>query len=977
VITPRRTRLIRVPDLHVFRNVIVDVASGFSRTAVIVPTRGARVELQSWLSRCGVGADDAAIVTRDELYEVLHGRLRDAPRRLTAFERDAMAQAAAAEAAGEYPDLPFQIRPGLVAEILRFYDHLRRQAQHAKRFEELIVDAIGDGESDSGARRMLQQTRFLAAVFAGYERRVRESGAADEHLLRERVIAEPLTRPLEQVVVTVPDWIADPAGLFVADFDMLARMPDVAALDLVATEGVLGSGFHERVHSWWPGLEEIEGTAIAGTRPRLRPMLVVPDAGNPQQMWFVHRDREEELIAVADRLKDATPETLDRVAVVFKAPLPYLYLARDAFGEAKISYRTTESLPLATEPTVAALDLVLDAVETRFARVPLVALLRSPHFVFEPQNSQSPQNSFTNSAGSAVDDAGTADFAALDRTLSAKRYLGGLARLETLATEEGTAGVAAAVQAALAAARALVPLIDPSPASQHLSRLRAFLTEHFKPSATADGDRARGGADVCDGAREQQARDAVLGILTGLITAHRSHHDPEWGIEELAAGVRRWVGEETFAAPANGGLHLIDDQAARYNEFEDVSIVGLVENEWPERPRRNIFYPPALLKALGWPSEKDRRAASDARFLDLIASATSRVALSTFTLEDEALVTRSLQLDEVHRAMLSTLSTAEVVSAAASQDLQSAGAWSELRAHRLPPEDPRFHGSIGPFDGRAWSVSALETYLSCPFKFYAQHVLRLEEEPEDEEVMDPRRQGEFVHGVFETFFREWSEAGHGAITAANLEGARAVFRTVVEAALLRLNEGEAGLERTRLLGSPAAAGLGEAVFRMEAERDVPVVERLLEHRLTGDLRIATAEGERVVTIRGKVDRIDLLADGTFRLIDYKLGWPPDRGRALQLPIYGLWAQQNFAGRHGRTWTLGEAAYLAFKGPRRVVPLFSKPDQRDEVLASAQQRLADAIDAIAGGSFPPSPTDVFLCESCSFAAVCRKDYVGDV
>ena len=51
---------------------------------------------------------------------------------------------------------------------------------------------------------------------------------------------------------------------------------------------------------------------------------------------------------------------------------------------------------------------------------------------------------------------------------------------------------------------------------------------------------------------------------------------------------------------------LLDDQAARYGDFDDLSIVGVVDQEWPERSRRNIFYPPALLKALGWPSEKDR-----------------------------------------------------------------------------------------------------------------------------------------------------------------------------------------------------------------------------------------------------------------------------------------------------------------------------------------------------------------------------------
>jgi RecB family exonuclease len=121
--------------------------------------------------------------------------------------------------------------------------------------------------------------------------------------------------------------------------------------------------------------------------------------------------------------------------------------------------------------------------------------------------------------------------------------------------------------------------------------------------------------------------------------------------------------------------------------------------------------------------------------------------------------------------------------------------------------------------------------------------------------------------------------------------------------------------------------------------------------------------------------VDLLDDGTFRLIDYKLGWPPDRSRALQLPIYSVCAEQKLAGRHGRQWKLGEAMYLAFKGPKRVVPLFT--NNRDEVLEKAQQRLADTVDAISRGEFPPTPDDVFLCETCSFAAVCRKDYVGDV
>src|SRR5207247_5185685 len=131
------------------------------------------------------------------------------------------------------------------------------------------------------------------------------------------------------------------------------------------------------------------------------------------------------------------------------------------------------------------------------------------------------------------------------------------------------------------------------------------------------------------------------------------------------------------------------------------------------------------------------------------------------------------------------------------------------------------------------------------------------------------------------------------------------------------------------------ARLGAAVLRMEAERPIAVVERLLERRLEGEFSIATADGPRTIALRGKADRVDLLEDGTFRLIDYKLGWPPNRGRALQLPIYSLCAEQRLAGR-GTNWTLAEAAYLAFKGPKRVVPLFS-PGDRDRVLLDSQQR----------------------------------------
>ena len=936
-----------------------------------------------------------ALATREEFYEALHARLDSPPRRLTAYDRDVMVQSSARDASIVLNVIPSlstlslpngsrdggsRLRPGLVAEMLRFYDQLRRQARNVARFEELLDESLSrDSEHDRGAERMLAQARFLAETFRRYERRVEAGGACDEHGLREFLCTHPSSNPIREVVVTLGDWIGDPSGLYLADFELLTKLPGVEAVDIVATTGMLESGFHQRIHEWLPGIEEVEGDAA----PAVRPVLAVPSA-DPDRPVFVHRDREEELIAVARRLKAEGVDrpSLDRVAVVFKRPLPYLYLAREVFGTAGLPYQAFDALPLAAEPFAAALDLVLEFVESDFTRRSMVALLRSPHFAFRDGDRP----------------IGRDEIAMLDRELSEQRYLGGLERLQDVSSHEpwdpALAGLVRlkadpteatdampALHAARTAANMLAPLASAAPASSQFRCLIGFLDSYEAPIED-------------DASRLRRGRAAVRDVLAALAAAHAAHDDPPMAIAEMAASVRRWIEERTLV-PESGrtGVQFVDDQAARYGDFDEIAVVGLIEGEWPERPKRNIFYPASLLASLGWPTEKDRRGAAEAWFLELLQSPVQRVSVSTVSLDDEALVEASTFVDEIPRAKLpvtviqkkgvffETASAKKTPNPFSEEEHEAVDpdsvAWISMRAARSSPDADAFHGETGPLAQKTWSVSALETYLGCPFKFFAQYVVRLEEEPEDEEVMDPRTQGQFVHEVFEAFFRRWQDEGHQAIMPDTIDNARTLFREVVEAFLVRLSDAEAALERTRLLGSPAAAGLGEAVFRMEAERSVPVVARLLEHRLKDEFAFETAAGPRRMPVNGKADRIDLLADGTFRVIDYKLGWPPNRARALQLPIYGWCAEQSLKGYLGRQWTLGEAAYLAFKGPKRVVGLFSSADERARVLTSAQQRFADTVDAINAGHFPPAPDDVYRCETCTYAAVCRKDYVGDV
>ena len=247
--------------------------------------------------------------------------------------------------------------------MLRFYDQLRRQSQQVERFEELIDEALGRDDVDRAAARMRTQTRFLAEAFREYERRVRDSGGCDEHTLRERLMAEPASIPVRHVIVTVPDWIADADGLYSADFDLLTRMPGLEALDIVSTERVLGSGFHERLHNWWPGLEESEAGARASrSRPTSRHAAgraaggAVVDAARSRR--GAGRDRAAAESRPPERRGGAARSHRGRVQAAAAVPVP----RGRSLRRGRHSVPASDALPLAAEPTAAALDLVLDAV---------------------------------------------------------------------------------------------------------------------------------------------------------------------------------------------------------------------------------------------------------------------------------------------------------------------------------------------------------------------------------------------------------------------------------------------------------------------------------------------------------------------------------------------------------------------------------------------------------------------------------------
>lgn len=948
--------------------------------AVLVPSRGAAEALRRTLENLLLSdATPAAtlpdLITRSELYETLHRRAQSIPRPLSDFEREVIFRRAALDAVAQGTPAPFRLRPGLIASILAFYDELRRRDKTIAAFERLMIGSLEpSADIDRGADRLLRLTRFLTAAFTLFEAAIGKTNAVDEHGLRALLVApEAATDPAyRHIVVTVPDQAADPSGLWLADYDLLARMPGLERLDVIATENVLASGFHQRIHDVLPGIEESRWGA-----PAPPPVLAAPEsATGDAQLWSVSRDREEELAAIARSIKSGDPRDLERTAIVFQRPLPYLYLARQVFPEARIQYQALDSLPLAAEPFAAALDLVLSFVSSEGTRGALIELLRCAHWSFAASGARlSPS-----------------EIAAADTLLRDVKYVGGWDRLRSLAAEAEQSSTASrggrsslwtraapALAAAASAAAELRDLVDAPLASAQIAALQAFITAHERlPSAT----------DEWFG-RHLRARAAILAALESLIEAYRLHDDQQLPLAELAGTLRRWIESQTFS-PRTGaeGVSLLDAAAAQYADVDELHVVGLVDSDWPDRGRRNIFYPPSLLAQLGWPVDADRLSAARSRFHDLIRLPRTRVAVSLFTLEDDAIVPASAFVEELesvglpverapegHPVRVFTHQALAEEPLAASALVGEPLEWLALRASRSPALEAAFHGAAGAREPGVYAVSRVERYLECPFKYFAAHVLKLPEERDEESGLSAQERGQFLHGVFEQFFTRWQAEGNGTVTTANIADALTMFEEVAESQLAGLPESDRAVERTHLLGSAAAAGLAERAFTFEIEQGGEVIERLLEHELEGEFVFAGEAGPRKVRLRAKADRIDLLADGTLRLIDYKLGKAPKASRALQLPVYGVCAEQALDGRHGRSWTLSKAGYVAFREKNPFVELGGSSSIA-EAVASGQERFLAAIDGIERGDFPPDPDEPFRCTWCGYASVCRKDYVGD-
>jgi RecB family exonuclease len=768
----------------------------------------------------------------------------------------------------------------------------------------------------------------------------------------------------DELVIAVADHPADPAGLWPADFDLAGRLSAVSSLQIVLTDEAHDAGFRERLERQLPGIEERRWPTV----PR-DPVIQVP--GGASGSVYVSRDREEELRDVARRIRadaaDGRPS--GPIAIVFHRTLPYLYLAQHVLTDARIPYQTFDALPLAVEPYAALLDLALTLARTGGTTDASIDLIQSPllNVVVD---------------GEPV---GPADAMALEHVLNERRVTGAALVYPAEVAAAGASGMRGvdlegARRAAVALhrfAEELEPYRTATTSSAQVRTVEAFLRRHERAAVSDDvGDRRR------------RARAAVLSVLMELGRALERHDDRPRSPDALTALIHHAIEKRTFIAQQQqrAGVHLLDAAAAKCGEFDRTFLVGLVESEWSDRPRRSVLYSSALLKALGWPQEADQTQAQQAAFADMLALPRLSVRLSAFQLEGDAMVGVSPLVELARRRPSEEESLSPVGPLFPDERLTSGQrpadmdpgqeAWWTWRHDRPPLSDPAFSGFVGPTAGNAYRVSRVDRYVTCPFKYFAESVLRL---PEDRRVtsgLTPLERGTLLHGLFERFYRDWQAQGRGAIEPHTIDEAVELFAGITREALSSLPAADRVLEEMRILGSLVTRGVAERVFELELATRDRVSRRLLEVDLNGEFSFPVSHGldRRTILIRGKADRIDVLADGSLRVVDYKLGRMPDVDRSVQVAVYAYCARQQLEAREGGHHPVSSAAYLAFGDDRRLESrIGGSGESAEAAVTNRAQMFAAAVARIEAGAFPAQPLSTLECQWCGYAGVCRKEY----
>ena len=337
---------------------------------------------------------------------------------------------------------------------------------------------------------------------------------------------------------------------------------------------------------------------------------------------------------------------------------------------------------------------------------------------------------------------------------------------------------------------------------------------------------------------------------------------------------------------------------------------------------------------------------------------------------------------------------------------------SEFTGNIIEKLSPEAKAKLAEYEKRNYSISQLETYAKCPYKYYAERVLKLNPVEEPTEEIEALEMGTLLHSILYEFYTELNQEN---IILQNASGKDYDFAYKL---IFKIAEGK--IEKANL-SSPLSFFEKEKVLGINGNRKNSLLFKFLTAeknnadgftpkyfekefgqfgKPSNENSSLTDFSVRDIKVRGKIDRIDINeAEEKFKVIDYKIGgkMPAAKelleGISLQLPLYMYAAKKLIEAQLSVDSVPSSAEIYSLKfsdsefGRRQIKNSESrKRNISEEEYISANNDLIniclDSIEkyvkSIVSGKFNLTTLkdrENKVCRYCNFKSICRIQEVN--
>ncbi len=302
---------------------------------------------------------------------------------------------------------------------------------------------------------------------------------------------------------------------------------------------------------------------------------------------------------------------------------------------------------------------------------------------------------------------------------------------------------------------------------------------------------------------------------------------------------------------------------------------------------------------------------------------------------------------------------------------------------------PLAKGELDSLKEKEYSISQLETFAKCPYRYFAQRILMLKEIEEPTEEIEAIEMGSILHKILYEFYRELRNR-----TIILYEADK---KQLQEAEELIFGIAEKNIEKANF-SSPLTFFEKEKILGINGDRKNSILYKFLEEEIKSadgfvpeflEATFSSIDTEEIseervlnknIKVRGKIDRIDVnRSDNSLRVMDYKLnGKKPTNddlrnGISLQLPLYLYAAKHLINAQLNKDFNLEAGIYSLKFREKHFGYSEIKAETPDRLIEISLQAIEKYVSEINKGKFHLSELEdreSKACRFCSFKAICR-------